>query len=106
MDHYNGITNEEFKEYYLIDLHSRMELTQYTYPHEFIEPDKAIDDHIIRCQNILKDYIKNLIKENSENLTEEQLIEIYEAKRRELYPVISTINNDYYEKVKVNYIQL
>lgn len=49
-----------------MDLYLRMELTQYTYLHEFLGPGEAIDDHIICCQNILKDYLIELI--NNDNL--------------------------------------
>lgn len=106
MDYFTGITNDDLKDYYLIDLHSRMELTQYTLPHEFLEPGHAIDDHIIRCQNLLKDYLLKLINDNDENLDEEKCMEIYEAKRKELHSLINPASESYYEQVKVHYIHL
>jgi hypothetical protein len=81
-------------------------LTQYTYPHETFEPGDAIDDHIIRCQNILRDYIYELIYESDNRMSKEEMTEIYKAKSKELFSEIDTISIEYFNKVKVNYISL
>ena len=59
IDFFEGYTNQEFIEYYTIDLYSRMEITLYTYPHEFVEEDPIPWEHFNRCQQILYDYLYN-----------------------------------------------
>jgi len=110
MDYFNGVTNEDFVSYFLVDLHSRMELTQYTYPHEMTEPQDVIDEHIIRCQNILFDYIRECILDT---IYEEGLILkgdetnfIYDKKKEEILPLLKMHINAYIENVKVQYIDL
>jgi len=59
IDFFEGYTNQEFIEYYTVDLYSRMEITLYTYPHEFAEEDPIPWEHFNRCQQILYDYLYN-----------------------------------------------
>ena len=109
MDHFNGVTNDDFIAYFLVDLHCRMELTQYTYPHEFMEPQDAMDDHVIRCQNILTDYVRETINEaNYEQgiiMKGDEINYIYDQKVAELCPLIQPLIYKYYEDVKVTYIE-
>lgn len=57
MDKFNGVTDSEFIEYFKIDLHSRMEIINYTYPHELLDEDGGFGEHVQRCVGLLKDYI-------------------------------------------------
>jgi hypothetical protein len=57
MDKFNGVTNAEFIDYFKIDLHSRMEIINYTYPHELLDEDAGFGEHVHRCTALLKDYI-------------------------------------------------
>lgn len=57
MDKFNGVTNGEFIDYFKIDLHSRMEIINYTYPHELLDEDSGFGEHVHRCIALLKDYI-------------------------------------------------
>jgi hypothetical protein len=110
MDFFNGLTNEDFITYFLVDLNSRKELTQYTYPHEMTEPQDAIDDHVIRCQNILWEYISvnacNAAFEADLTLHTVELNEIVTKKQVELNPLFEPLITKYIEEVKVTYIDL
>ena len=57
IDYFNGVSNQDFIDYYKEDLYSRMEITLYTYPHEFIEEDPRPLDHLNRCEVILFEYL-------------------------------------------------
>jgi hypothetical protein len=110
MDHFNGLKNEDLIAYFLVDLNSRKELTQYTYPHEMMEPQEAIDDHVIRCQNILWDFLYETVSETDFeagiSLNSSQLNEIVTQKKEELIPFFEPIITKYIEDVKVTYIDL
>lgn len=107
MDYFSGITNDDLRDYYLIDLHSRMELIQYQYPHELLEPGDAIDEHIIRCHRILHDHLINKLHEyEDEELTAPKINEICEKKRKELFDILKPYDEEYFEKAKVTYISL
>ncbi|KIO54664.1 hypothetical protein [Flavobacterium hibernum] len=57
IDKFNGVTDSEFIEYFKIDLHSRMEIINYTYPYELLDEDGGFGEHVQRCVGLLKDYI-------------------------------------------------
>lgn len=57
IDYFKGVSNQEFIDYYKVDLYSRMEITLYTYPHEQIEEDPRPIDHLNRCSGILYNYL-------------------------------------------------
>lgn len=59
IDFFKGYTNQEFIDYYSVDLYSRMEITLYNYPHEFVEEDPIPWEHFNRCEQILYDYLYN-----------------------------------------------
>lgn len=59
IDYFKGVTDKEFIEYYKVDLFSRMEITIYTYPHEFVEEDPQPWEHLKRCEMILYEYLYN-----------------------------------------------
>lgn len=59
MDYFEGYTNQEFIDYYRVDLYSRMEITLYTYPHEFVEENPIPWEHFNRCEQILYEYLYN-----------------------------------------------
>ncbi|MFC0778667.1 hypothetical protein [Flavobacterium sp. HJSW_4] len=79
-DLFNGVTNQDFIAYFKVDLHSRTEIINYTYPHELLDEDSGFGEHVQRCLMLLKDYIllcfkngkaarreqKNLALENDE----------------------------------------
>lgn len=110
MDYFNGLTNDDLLAYFLVDLHSRKELTQYTYPHEMSEPQDAIDEHVIRCQNILWDYIcgtvSNTAYESGITLHNNELNDIVSKKQEELHPLLEPLAMKYLEDVKIIYIDL
>lgn len=105
MDYFNGLKNEDFKNYFLKDLNSLDELTQYVYPNESIEENEIIDDHIIRCQNILETYILKLLAGN-DDLTNDQINKLFDQKRIELIPFLLPDIEIYFNKVKVKIIDL
>lgn len=63
IDYFKGITNEEFIDYYRIDLYSRMEITLYTYPNECVEEEPIPWEHFNRCDGILYEYLYNAYAE-------------------------------------------
>ena len=107
---FNGLNNEALINYFLVDLNCRKELTQYTYPHEFLEPQDAIDDHVTRCQDILWNFlyetVSNAAFDNDVTLQSNELEEIVSNKKKELIPLFEPLIMKYLEDVKVNYIDL
>lgn len=63
INYFEGVTNQEFIDYYKDDLYSRMEITLYTYPHEFVEEDPIPWEHLNRCEGILYEYLYNAFAE-------------------------------------------
>ncbi|WP_281631607.1 hypothetical protein [Flavobacterium luteolum] len=59
IDYFKGVSDNEFIDYYKLDLFSRMEITIYTYPHEFVEEDPQPWEHLKRCEMILYEYLYN-----------------------------------------------
>lgn len=58
-DYFKGTTNKEMIDYYKVDLYSRMEITLYTYPHEFMEENPRPWEHLDRCEKILYEFLHN-----------------------------------------------
>lgn len=107
MDKYNDITNESFVKYFLMDLHCRMELTQYTYPHEFLEDTDVIEEHINRCRGILSEFIgRSVLKSTVKKLDSKELNLLIEEKLNELYPLVEPYITKYSEDVVINYVGL
>lgn len=63
IDYFKGVTNQEFIDYYRVDLYSRMEITLYTYPNEFVEEDPIPWEHFNRCDGILYEFLYNAYAE-------------------------------------------
>lgn len=105
MDYFNGITNDDFKAYFLKDLNCLDELTQFIYPNEMMEDNNVIDEHIMRCQSILGDYIINVLSEN-DKITVEKINELYEMKNKQLNLLFQPEMEFFYKKVKVKIINL
>lgn len=59
IDYFKGVTNQEFIDYYKVDLYSRMEITLYTYPNELTEEEPIPWEHLNRCQEILYEFLYN-----------------------------------------------
>lgn len=63
IDYFKGVTNQEFLDYYKLDLYSRMEITLYTYPNEMTEEESIPWEHFNRCEGILYEYLYNAYAE-------------------------------------------
>lgn len=59
IDYFKGVSNQEFIDYYRLDLFSRMEITLYTYPNEMTEEHPIPWEHFNRCEAILYEYLYN-----------------------------------------------
>lgn len=109
-EYYNGVSDEEFVKYFNGILHSRMELTQYQYPYEKMESQEAIDDHIIRSQSSLFEYILESVRESvdqiDDNINEDETLFIHNKKKAEILPMLTDVIGNYVESVKVKYIKL
>jgi hypothetical protein len=110
MDYFNGIANDDFIAYFLVDLNSRKELTQYIYPHDGIEPVDIIDEHTNRCKDLLSDYIINNINEaiyeNAVIVKGDEVQYVYDKKKKEIFPLLEGLIMKYLEDVKINIIDL
>jgi hypothetical protein len=110
MDYFNGVTNEDFKSYFLECLNCRTELTQYIYPHEILEDNDVRDEHIMRCQNIINDYIfQTIVSFNNEQelkISREVIDSKYNEKSKEIYSLCLPEIESYFENVKVVYLDL
>lgn len=109
MDYFEGIKNEEFVAFFLEDLNCRKELTQYIYPHETtLETEDVIDDHIARCQNILKEYMRELVIENAleedNEISYDNYEEIVMKRLQEVLPLLEPFIMKYLENTKITYI--
>lgn len=105
MDKYNDIKNESFVKYFLMDLYCRKELTQYTYPHEFLEDTNAIEEHVERCKKILGHFIEiSVLKSTVKKLDISDLNLLVDTKLNELYPLVEPHIKKYAQEVVVNYI--
>lgn len=103
MDFYK-ITTEGFVSYFVQQLRSEMKLTQINYSDEFLDPHDEIDTHIIKCQKKLSDYIVQNI--NSTGLTEDDISELYDRKRKEVFPLLDQYIEKYIEEVQVDYVDV
>ncbi|SHM06308.1 hypothetical protein [Flavobacterium saccharophilum] len=63
IDYFKGVTNQQFIDYYKLDLYSRMEITLYTYPNEMTEDGLFPWEHFNRCEGILYEYLYNAYPE-------------------------------------------
>ena len=57
IDYFKGVSNQQFIDYYKLDLFSRMEITLYTYPNEMTEEGLFPWEHFNRCEGILYEYL-------------------------------------------------
>lgn len=110
MDYFKGLTNEDLIAYFLVDLNCRKELTQYTYPHEMMEPQDAIDDHVVRCQEILWQFLYETVIDTAFEaeitLAYDEVDEILSKKKSDLNPILEPLIMKYLEDVKITYIDL
>lgn len=107
MDKYNDISNESFVKYFLIDLHSRIELTHYIYPHEFLEDTDAIEEHVERCKKILAHFIEiSVLNSAVKKLNVSERTSLVDAKLNQLYPLVEPHISKYAQDVVVNYVHL
>ena len=108
MDYFEGIKNEEFVAFFLEDLNCRKELTQYIYPHEHLESDDVIDEHITRCKNILKLHMREIVIENAyddkKDFSYDQYEDIIDNRMDEISPLLEPLIMKYLEDIKINYI--
>ncbi|OCB78319.1 hypothetical protein B0A79_12275 [Flavobacterium piscis] len=63
IDYFKGVTNQQFIDYYKLDLFSRMEIILYTYPNERTEEEPIPWEHFNRCEGILYEYLYNAYAE-------------------------------------------
>lgn len=106
MNYFEGITNEEFRQYYLKDLHCTYDLVYYVYPNEQVEDDMGVDHHIMKCQDLLRVYIAMCFKDNDHTLTREERDDLCFAKSLEICKLASEETEAYYKKAKAKLIQL
>lgn len=105
MDYFNVKTNEDFIKFFLDDLYSKMEF-EYTHDYEKdgeFEPDYAYGDHIIACQDKLKDSIKSQIKAENPDLNIEEQTNLFDSKKEEIFRELMPEIEIYITKIKVDY---
>jgi len=75
IDYFKGVANQEFIDYYKLDLYSRMDITLYTYPNEMTEEDPIPWEHFNRCEGILYEYLYNAYAEAKFHRRQQQKME-------------------------------
>ncbi|MEN2415524.1 hypothetical protein [Flavobacterium mesophilum] len=131
INNFDGTTNEEFVQIFKEALYCRMELTNYTYPHELFDEDYAFGEHLDKCYNILYHKINELagadfttkwaerlaIAEQEENeakieeikkehFSNEDRQAVFDKKKEEISPMLNELVDKYYQEVKITYIDL
>ena len=104
MDYFNGNTNEDLLARFLLDLNCRKTLTQYTYPNEEFFEQGAIDEHIVKCQDLLELFLFQVLA--SAGIEREERDEIVPNKLRNLFPILEPYIEQYIKEVKVEYFTL
>ena len=103
MNYFNEKTNDYFVKFFIDELYSVTEFVQHSDPNEEFDPEQEYGQHIIECQENLFLEIVAAINASSDNLHNDEIINIAEAKRKELWPVLNTKINEYIDKIKVDY---
>lgn len=99
------MSNEDLIKYFKEELYSVMEF-EYTHDYEKdgeFEPDFAYGDHIIACQDKLKDLIKNQIKAENPDLNIEEQTNLFDSKKGEIFRELMPEIEIYITKIKVDY---
>jgi len=84
MDHIDDLTNEHLKEFFLKDLNCLNQLIHFQYPNNLFDEYSIIDEHIIRCQEILRSYI---ISELSDSSVEDN--EIHKIAKEKVHDILT-----------------
>lgn len=131
LDHFNGVTDEDFVNRFKEVLFCRMELNNYTYPYELFDEDDAFMVHLEKCERILAEYMYECANEgyaakyhseleaaeaaedevkieeiHSSRFSNEERNEIVKSKRRELTLLMNNLIEQYRNEVKINYIDI
>lgn len=108
IDYFKGISNEEIRERFKKELYSKTEFVQYNDPHDFFDPEQEYGDHIMRCIESEKEFIREIIKSSTSQsgitLSGEEIEAISRAKREQLNCGTDTLIDDYITKISVTYI--
>lgn len=102
MNYFNENTNDDLLARFLLDLNCRKELTQYTYPNEEFFEQGAIDEHIMKCQDLLELFLYQVLA--SAGIQREERDKIVPTKMRELFPLMAPYIEQYIKEVKVEYV--
>ncbi|BDU27712.1 hypothetical protein [Flavobacterium sp. GSB-24] len=82
MDPIDDLTDEHLKEFFLEDLNCINDLTAFRYPNYLYDDHSFIEDHIRRCQNILRNY---MISQHSDfEIEDQELLSIIDEKFEEI----------------------
>lgn len=82
MDPIEDLTDENLKEFFLEDLNCIKDLIAFRYPNYLYDDYSFIEEHITRCQNILRNY---MISEHSEfDIEDQELNSIIDEKFNEI----------------------
>ena len=108
MDDFYGLTNDELIAYYREDINCRKELSQYSYPHEYLLPESVVDTHIIKCHGLLFKYMRYMaisaLLKNDIKISMFQLNKLVDDKIDQLYPLLLIESTRYRAEVVVNHI--
>lgn len=82
MDPVDELTDEHLKEFFLEDLNCINDITAFRYPNYLYDDNSFIEEHIRRCQNILRNY---MISEHSDlEIEDQELHSIIDEKYEEI----------------------
>lgn len=109
-NYFAHISNDDLVIYFTQLLRSRMELVQYNYPGELLEEDGAMIEHLKRCEAILYDKLQGMLNMTvgfDGHFLPKEVKEIkYKEKSDELTKLFTPIVEQYFEDVKVNYVDI
>lgn len=108
IDYFNGMSTEDLHQRFLQKLYSKTEFIQYNDPDDFFDPEQEYGNHITKCIDEERDFIRELIRSSSAEagieLTDEQIDEKVQQKREQINKLTGSAIEDYIEKVSVTYI--
>lgn len=82
MDPFDELTDDHLKEFFLEDLNCINAIIGFQYPNYAYDDYSAIDEHISRCQNILRNY---MISQHSDfEIEDQELHSIVDEKFEEI----------------------
>lgn len=106
MKYFENLQNEELKEFFLKDLNTLNEIVDFVYPNNLYDDYSIIDEHIIRCQNILHNYIVSELTDSDEYLSGKEKDSMAAEKAREIFKICEPDIQALFENANITTVYL